>query len=415
MQVVQLGKRSFAFGLTWSDNFGGDAKEAIRDALGDEAGVLYTVIKGEDDVLGYGRVKHKGALYSFAAAAAAADKDAIYVAGLGNGQTWYLVTKRGTIAAGTDRIVDIETALNAVDNLRDLYSDFPVFSSGVDVRGASEFTLEAIASGAKLKPLRKLKTENPVVGLAVLAIVLGGVGYGGWYLILRDEQVQVDPVAELERKRKLYVSQAQTQISTIPRDAGWVVNAFDTARVSFPEQIAGWALEGVSCVPASCSATYAVAKDAEGYALSPIWEAFGQVRVALMPDKKSLTVSQALPTVDVLSYSEQEVMQPPKTTGRIIDTIGRIGMTFGDVRIDGDYKTDNLHVNLQANPGTAPLYRETFALRNDDTLSEIRVKGLAAYMSEAQFVATSLNFSTGSGSITPAWRIEWTRVHGGEL
>lgn len=107
-------------------------------------------------------------------------------------------------------------------------------------------------------------------------------------------------------------------------------------------------------------------------------------------------------------------MQPPKTSGRIIDTIGLLGMKFGDVRVDGDYKTENLHETHQANPGTAPLFRETFALRNDEVLTDVRVRGLAAYLSKAQFVATNLNYATGSGSITPAWRIEWTRVHGGE-
>lgn len=419
MRIVQIGKRNFAFGLSWSDNFGDDAKEAIRDAMGEESAALYTVIKAGkgagDDVLGYVKGTHKGKLFSYAEAVAAAGHQGIYVADMGDDQVWWLIVKDGQVMAGTDRVLDKRDGLDAIESLRYAYPDLTVFASRIDVRNASEFAIEALVASAKVKPLKRLGTENPILGVVVLLLVLAGVGYGGWYLFIREEKVEVDPAAELERKRKLYVAAAQSAVSSVPREAAWVVSAFDVSRTSFPEQIAGWALEGVTCQPAACTATYAVAKDAQGYAITPVWDAFGKERVSLMGDKKSLTVAQTLPAPEFIAYTEQEVMQPPKTSGRIIDTIGRLGMKFGDVRLDGDYKTENLHEANQAPPGTAPLYRETLALRNDEVLSDVRVRGLAAYLSEAQFVATSLNYSTGSGSIAPAWRIEWTRVHGGEL
>lgn len=416
MRIVQLGKRKYAFGLAWNDSFGDDAKEAVRDAMGEERNAYYTILRGPDheEVLGFGSAQVKGSVYSYAAALASVGQDGLYVAQAGVDRVWYLLVTNGVVAAGTDRDLSEDHALDAIESLRAVYPNLPVRTHGVDLPGANEFSLEAIVAKAKVRPMRRLATENPIVGALVLTAVLGAVGFGGWYLFVREEPIVIDKAAELERKRQAYITSVQMAAGSIPRDAAWVVNAFDLARQAYPEGIAGWVLEGVSCTPQACKGTYAIARDAQGYALTPVWDAFGRDRVSLMGDKKSLEVALKLPTMEPLSYTEQDVMQPPMATGRIIDTIGVLGMKFGDVRIDGDFKTEQLNQINQAPPGTAPLIRDSFALRHDAALDDVRVKGLAAYLSEAQFVATTLNYSTGAGSIPTAWRIEWVRLHGGE-
>lgn len=419
MRIETLGKRRFAFDLAWNDNFGDDAKESLRDAYGEGTPVVYTLIEGKDgeEILGSARItgKLKGSIYPYAAALASTGRDGIYVARPAAGQLWYVVINSGQVVPGTDRSLDEADALDALDTLRSGYPELVIYTAGVEMLDGRDFTLDAAVASAKVKPMKRLATENPVVGLIVLGLVLAAVGYGGWYLFLRKEEVKVDSAAEQARLRQLYVQKAQGAVSTVPQDPAWVLNAFDVARGSFPESISGWSLEGVTCQPAACTANYALPKDVSGYALTPIWDRFGKETVSLMGDKRSLSVTRKLAQPKMLSYTEVDVFQPPKTGARVIDTIGRLGMLFDNVTVDGDYKTENLNESLQAPIGTAPLMRETFALRQDEQLTEIRLKGLASYLSYAQFVATSLSFSTGSGSITPAWRVEWVRVHGGEI
>lgn len=420
MRTEVLGKRSFAFELEWNDNFGDDAKDALRDAHGDAAGVLYTVLKGrnEAEMLGSGVIEHKAKskIFSYAEALSAAGRDGIYVSRSAVDALWYVVIADGRVVAGTDRSLREDDARDAILTLHQAFPELPILSCGVELHHPNvlEFTLEAAVAQSKVKPMKRLSTENPVVGVLVLAAVLGAVGYGGWYLFVREEVVEVDPAAEIERQRVLYVSQVQANVSAVPRDAAWAVAAYDLARTSFPEAIAGWSLEGVTCQPTHCVATYALARDVQGYALSPVWNAFGRDTVALMADKRSLQVTYKLLAPQMLAYTELDVATPPRTGARVMDTIGRLGMLFDSVAVDGEFKTDPLHESLQGPVGSAPLFRESFALKQDEPLTEIRLKGLVSYLSYAQFVATAFSFSTGSGSIPAAWRVEWVRVHGGE-
>ncbi len=428
MRIIKIGKRQFAFELNWNDSFGDDAQEAVLGANGEAAPSLYTVVEGlgGDEVLGYALAGDaKGPVYSYAQALAKRDADGIYAAPVGANQVWFVAIVKGVVVAASDRTME---AYDAEDEVRDILrsTNIPVFaadgclSSLKDMlasrgREIIPFDLEKIVTKIKLKPLKQTaKAGNSLVGAAVLAAVIAGIGYGGWAMFLKKPDSAVDPVVLAAEARAAYVAAASMELAKLPGDAAWAGEAYRGSVLSFPSIISGWALDGVTCEPTNCSALYSLDKTAAGYSIAAIYAQFDRQQVSLLPDRKSLNVKVPLPARQAAPYIEEEIYNPAPAPTDVVDVLGALSMKFAEVEVDGELKIETLNQALSA-PADAPmLYRETFATKYTAAIDLVMLRALSAFMAETGFVARTISYSTGSGAVPPSWRIEWVRVHGGD-
>lgn len=429
MRIIKIGKRQFAFDLNWNNSFGDDAQEAVLNANGEASPSLYTVVEGDgEEVLGYALAGDtKGPVYSYAQALVKAkrDVDGIYAAPVGAGQIWFVAIIKGVVVAASDRTMD---AYEAEDEVRDLLRsmDIPVFAADgclaslhdlLASRGREiiAFDLEKIVAKVKLKPLKQtVKAGNSLVGMAVLAAVIAGLCYGAWAMFFKKPDSAVDPVVLAAEARSAYVAAASMELANLPADASWAGEAYRGAALSFPSFVSGWALDGVTCEPTSCTAVYALDKTAAGYSIAAIYALFDRQQVSVLPDKKSLNVKILLPARQAAPYTDEEIYNPAPAATDVVDVLGALSMKFSEVEVDGELKVEALNQGLSA-PADAPLLqRETFATKYAAAIDLVMLRSLSAFMADTGFVARKISYSTGSGAVPPSWRIEWIRVHGGD-
>lgn len=429
MRIIKIGKRQFAFDLNWNNSFGDDAQEAVLNANGEASPSLYTVVEGDgEEVLGYALAGDtKGPVYSYAQALVKAkrDVDGIYAAPVGAGQIWFVAIIKGVVVAASDRTMD---AYEAEDEVRDLLRsmDIPVFAADgclaslhdlLASRGREiiAFDLEKIVAKVKLKPLKQtVKAGNSLAGMAVLAAVIAGLCYGTWAMFFKKPDSAVDPAVMAAEARSAYVAAASMELANLPADASWAGEAYRGAALSFPSVVSGWALDGVTCEPTSCTAVYALDKTAAGYSIAAIYALFDRQQVSVLPDKKSLNVKVLLPARQATPYTEEEIYNPAPAATDVVDVLGALSMKFAEVDVDGELKVETLNQGLSA-PADAPmLQRETFATKYAAAIDLVMLRSLSAFMADAGFVARKISYSTGSGAVPPSWRIEWIRVHGGD-
>lgn len=428
MRIIKIGKRQFALELNWNDSFGDDAQEAVLAANGESTPSLYTVVEGHDGdcVLGYAKAGDtKGPVYSYAQALAKRDADGVYAAPLGAGQVWFVAIIKGVVVAGSDRTME---AFEAEDEVRDILrnANIPLFAADgclADLddllssrsREVIPFDLEKIVAKIKVKPLKQtVRAGNSLVGALVLAAVVAGLGYGGWAMFFKKPDSAVDPVVMAAEARAAYIAAAGMELANLPGDAEWASNAYRGSILSFPSVISGWVLDGVTCQPTSCSGIYSLDKTASGYSIAAVYKLFDRQNVSLLPDKKSLNVRIEVPVRPSAPYTEEEIYNPAPSTTDVVDVLGALTMKFAEVMVDGEVKSETLNQGLSA-PADAPmLYRETFATKYTEAIDLVMVRTLTAFMAETGFVANTISYSRGSGAVSPSWRIEWVRVHGGD-
>lgn len=420
MRVTKVGKRQFAFGLEWNDSFGDDPKEGVLEAVGHDTAALYTVIRKPDgeQLVGYGKLDApvKGRIYSYAAAVANRQIDGIYVGPTGPDEVWYAVISDGQVVPSTDRLMKAEDAFEAIDVLIRTFETELFVAEGLDgdLFGAHT-TFDPIEIVAKSKP-KAMKViggaGNSLIGAVVLVAVLGGIGFAGWWLFLRSDQVAADPAAQAQMMRDAYLSSVRTALQ-MPESNVWLITAHQVAGDLFPPSVGGWALEGISCTPAGCSATYALPPDAPGFGISPVYEQFGRDRVSMMADMQSFSVTAPVDTA-MLVWDDSEILTPAMTLSPVMDAVGRYRLNFAGASVDGRVVSEQLHMMFPAPPEAQALIKEQLATRADTYLDLIALKGQAVFMGGYGFKGVSLNYSNGHGTIPPAWRMEWVRVHGGE-
>lgn len=427
MRIIKIGKRQFAFDLNWNESFGDDAQEAVINANGVASPSLYTVVEGDDeDVLGYALAGDtKGPVYSYAQALLKAkpNVDGIYAAPVGAGQVWFVAIIKGVVVAASDRTMD---EYDAEDEVRDLLrsKDIPVFaadgclSSLQDVLAAKRreiipFDLEKIVAKVKLKPLKRtVRTGNSFVGVALLTVVVVGLCFGAWAMFFREPEA-VDPAVLEAEARASYVAAASMELAKLPVDASWAGEAYRWTVLSFPPFISGWAFDGVTCEPSSCTAVYVLDQTAAGYSIAAIYALFDRQQVSVLPDRKSLNVQIPLPVRNVEPFTEDEIYNPAPADIDAIDVLGAMSILFAEVELDGDLKVEALNQGLSAPTDAPVLHRESFATSYKAAIDSVMLRNLCAFMADAGFVARKMSYSTGSGAVPRSWRIEWVRVHGG--
>ena len=418
MRLAQIGKRQFAFELQWNDTFV-DPKESVRDALGEDVAALFTTHKGSDGTehLAFAQVPvdaPKGSIYSYAVALAKAGRDGIFVAEVDEDRLWYVVIQHGQVMAGTDRSGPEHLVVDSVETMRNHFR-LSVFSSTDRVADAIQFDPIAAVAKVRIKPMKLMGgKESSLVGALVLVAVVGAIGFGVWHLFLKKTEIAVDPAQQAAEQRALYVASVQSALGVIPTEAGWASTAYRRAQQSFPPVIAGWLLDGVSCVPTACTGAYSLPAGSAGYTISPVQAHFGSGAVSMLPDHRSFNATVSLDQGESLAVDDAFVYGPAETAIPLIDAVGQLGMNFAQVTLDGDVRIERLNTDLTG-PADAPLLvRESLATRHDNALDLVMLRTLTAYLSRAEFVPTSLSYSSGIGAVPAAWRMEWTRMHGGE-
>ena len=127
-----------------------------------------------------------------------------------------------------------------------------------------------------------------------------------------------------------------------------------------------------------------------------------------------MTVAIAVDAVPRV-FDDQDLLQPRPAVSRAQDRAGLVQLRFSQGRVEGVVKVENLGAQFAPPVEAAPLYRDTISTKRESRLDMVMLRGLSAYWAKAGFVATTMTFSPGWGAVPEAWRIEWTRVHGGEL
>lgn len=422
MRVAKIGKRQFAFDLLWNDAYGDDASEAARKALGEDASGYYTVVSGEGEVaevLGCAQGKVKGRVYSYAEALAGLDRDGIYCASVDEQRCWYAVIQQGIVMPGTDRTIGKNEFISLYTQTLRRTFRVPVFCTDETLTGKDvhPFRLEEAVASSKVKPLKVVgagAAGNNLVGGIVLAAVVVGIAYGGWYTFLRSPNGDIDQAALDAQARELYIAAAKSEMDQVPTDANWVSDAYHRASLTFDSTLAGWVLDGATCEPGACTATYSLPEGQSTYAVTPVLERYGRERVQMLEDGRSFTVNLELDRPDQSMATDFDVLQPRPALSRAADTLGLLNLSFDQVNVDQKPTTEVIGSRLGAPADMPEIIRETVITSHDTQLEPVRLRTLSAYMSRVEFVATKIAFSSGSGALAPAWSVEWVRFHGGE-
>lgn len=427
MREGRIGKRTYAFELEWLDLGGRPASEVIREHLDGGQQAQYVVLtrpvagakkkKQVPGVAGYFEGERKGKIFSYAAALAATFKDGIFVAPTEAGRLWYLVVNDGQVVPETDRSLERDDALRMIDVLRVTYDQLTVYAvDGTGVPDAREFDPERAISKAKVEALRPV-VASQAKGIFAIIAVLGITGALYW---ATSKPAAPDAAAQFESQRVAFVQSAKEAMAALPDDPNWVVFAVARAKTAFPDEVAGWRSEGVKCTPTNCTGTYVLPQSGSGFGYTPLEERFGVGMVKLLPDGRSLEamIPLQLPVRDV---PEEAIMAPASNVVPMLDLMGAVPLRFYGVGVDSKTDVAALNEQLGAPAGLPVLTRETFATlkTSDETgggrLDLLSLKGQAQLMASGGFVAATVAYSDGAGTIPVLWKVEWTRIRGGAL
>lgn len=415
MKIAVLGKRRYAFGLSWCQHDGQGLSEFVRDKLGEGTAGVYCHMAGaagdkDGGSAAYGPHNGKGRVYSYAQALASCAEDGIYVAPMEGGQIWYLALAEGRVLPGSDRCLDAADAPDTVLALASTLGLRVYVADGVEdiVPSAARFDPVGAVKQSKAKALKRVAaTSSQLAGALFLAAVVGCVGVAGWYLF-HEETHEVDPAVAAALVRSTYLKAVKTELQTYPANNRWLARAYGRAQVVFPEFATGWGLDGITCTPSQCRAVYSLPTDG-AFAISPIYDLFGKSTVTLLEDNKSLMVIDQLEP-DYESFSEQSILnlQPAPMHG--LDVVGRLGLYFSGLQVEKGLQTSPLISGIARPPGAPEISRQQIVVGALNFLEPATLKGLTEYMEPGQFRASSLSYSTGSSSVATAWKIEWQRI-----
>ena len=460
MKVETIGKRQFVFGMQWVPLRDG-ASEDIQHALGgavdvgesliyqtvlkpapaskkklrrasrkatgpakrkgaaidedpshvSDKGAPETAVVDEQDsgVVGFFVAESKfKAIYSAAASVAALKKDGLYVVALDEDMAWYCGISGGVIVPATDVVGPSETIVETVKAMShglglQVWAD-PV----LEVAESTDFALDSALSATKPTPLKSLSGGVSPVTIVLAIGVVGGLAFFG-YTALKPARPKLTPTQQQAQLRARYVSSVGRKLSTYPASSGWVMRAYMKSRRSLPSIVAGWALNGVSCTPASCQAHYAVIHGS-AFAISPLLARFGS-RVHMLRNGHSLNVSMPLHT-PIQHVDEAFVRSVPHTRVPFMDWIGMVPVTIAGATIKGHVLTQNLgHIYNSSGAGMPALVLEQASIQGAGFIGPSDVLDAVAAGSRGGFRPIQFAWSPGVGAVPASWRMTWERVH----
>lgn len=309
MRVEPIGKRQYAFGLTWSESRARKPNRQViaaqRKALDPTASQPYyhcvTRAKGRY-ALGGGIVPRaaKGKVYSYAATLAGLHADGVYVAEVDEGQLWFCVVQGGLVAPGTDVIDKTDVVLDAIAQYRSLLgldSESTYAADGVAIPGGAQ-PFDPIAALAKAKhpvPLVSSSDKSHVLLIAEVAVVVvaGVVGYHVYHAHKVAEQHKVLTAEQRQQAIQAYESAARSSLASYPADPTWALVALTKVHAMLPVNYSGWVLQQVQCQPSACTGTYARERGGP-MAVTPFVDRFGASAVQIDTQGKAIRVQLPL-------------------------------------------------------------------------------------------------------------------------
>ncbi|MGH8159360.1 MAG: type 4b pilus protein PilO2 [Rhodanobacter sp.] len=442
MLIETIGKRRYVFGLEWifqtdtpladltaagvvgSDEpvfavtIGGEskAKRKAKKVRGPKKGETAIEPSAESvamadapGVIGYVVTAEAVRGATSAAAAMAGQGDGIYVAQLTTGEWWFTCIRNGVVVPSTDVIGTAELILDQVNSLRTGLS-MDVFSGAPEVPGAIELDFDAaLRRGAKSPSLRRVAAgSSPIVPILIAAAVLGTGWFG--YRLMFPPTPHLTPEQQQAIARQAYIQSVQGVVKSLPTGAGWVSKAYATAVNDLPPYITGWTLDGVSCTPDNCMATYTVPTGAP-FALSPLLERFGKA-VTVLQDGHSVQVAmpvqvQAKPIDEAYLRSLRPASMP------LLDWVGAVPLRMAGATVSGQLLARHLDQELGgAAAAMPPLTFEQVSLKGDRYMSGPLLDAVLIQGSHGDFVPVQVAWSFGNGTVPAGWRMTWERVHG---
>lgn len=419
VQIESLGKYRFAWGLTWVSVEATAPAKAARQRLDPGSEWLYTGHQSEDGRLAFGYTQRpkdvgKGKLYSYAQALAQVAEPGIYVAPLDGGRIWYTVITQGAVAPDTDAIEPAEAALIQVEGLREAFRLPVLVAHGFEVGIHPDQDFDpGIVLAADLTPLSSLGgvgKAKQLLTLGVLAALVGGMGY---WMFGPEEPVAFDNSAavEAEQTRLNYLAGVQSELATIPRDAGWVAAAARKTFAELPEVYAGWNLREVACLATGCRGIYQPVEDAP-FSLSALEASFPEGRVVRGDAGAEVAVLVPLDVAVGLDWGD-DMIESGFTHGQhITDVIGSLPTRVPGVSMNSNVQREELHVQLSAPAHFAPLVKEQFSVSGQGRMDPSRVNHAAAAFARAGFAPIGISYTTGVGSTQAGWAMALVRVSG---
>lgn len=435
MQLHRIGKRNYAFGLTWlvvRENTM-EAIEATQN--GEISGLVYEVtltgpaaaggsevpvrsrfpwrkrMPAGERVVGFTIVEDRlsGDVYSYAAGLAALGRDGLYVAPLSDNAYWYCGIQNGVVISNTDATGLPDAVRTIVENLSQIFGLQIYAAAGIDIDGASNFDFEKALESSKERPLRVLrKGASPVAPILATGII-ALLGFGG-YRLAYPPQPKLTPEQQQALARQSYVSSVQSTVKDLPVDADWVLTAFLRARDSLPPFVSGWDLAGVTCEPRLCKALYTT-DGRDTFAVSPLIERFGP-RVTFSADGHTATVAMPQDTA-MQAITEQYLRALPVKVPPFLDWVGSVPLHMGGAKIDGQLFTNDLSARFNAAAAAMPaLTMEQASIKAEFAPDRILLGEVVRAGSRGGYVPVKFAWSMGAGHVPASWRMTWTRLHG---
>lgn len=425
MLIESVGKRRYAFGLSWTERSRKPGKPELlaqRKAL-DPAGRshYYACICASASGFrlggGISTTRVRGTVYSYAASIATRQPDGLYVVAIDDERAWFVVLSGGTVVPETDVIDTREAVLARVDGLRQvlgLTAEQIFAGEGLTIQGGSQAfdPMQAVLGLRKPVPLRALSTGVPwmPVAVAAAAVVIAMIGVKLYH---RHEAAMAQAALSAKQRQQLirsYHVAVQGALSSDPQDPQWVQAALQAAMDRLPPFLAGWHLSRVACVPAGCDGVYEHGQGLAPYALTPFQERFGAV--GMHPEGNALRVHLPLGTSTV-PVNDMLLRHPPAERGvSMVDFVGESPLHVAGLSQPPVARAINLAmVDGGARVGYPAFMIETVTLQGQVPVV-VSLPSLLHWLTPSGFAVTSLKYTTGYGNAgLTAWNVTAVRIH----
>ncbi len=426
MRLETIGKRTFAFGLSWRDA-GGDADDLIEAEVV-KGGNPYVSVLGNQDVVGFGTLDAAAAakppkeIFSFAALCASAGDEGIYVIPLSNGRWWYTSVRNGLVVPGTDRADSMDGVLDAIANIvaassaaSETGESVKVYSP-IEIRqvGWNVFDPIAFERAAKIKPLKLMKkSSGQSLTIAAAVMVSALVGVAGWWFFLKGPSDAEQAAMDAEAIRQAYVGSVTQTLSSIPFDHAWVNIAFRMVEDQAPAFAHGYTKTEASCQPASCSVLFEAAQNSP-FSPTEFQLSLGGSAVTISEDGSGASYSIAIATPTIV-VDDSLIRAWPVLPDQLVDRLGVFPIYAADVSVTQGPTMEDLSTSLGgAPPGYRPIQRVTFVIspRGGGMLTSDRLSALSDFWANAGFVPASFRWTSGLAGGTETWQIEFVRISG---
>lgn len=428
MHVESIAKRTYAFGLTWTESTQRAGKADIRnqrsrlDPSGRERFYTCVIHSQGHFALGCGIAESsvKGTVYSYAATLAAHHADGLYVARVDEEHLWFAVIADGIVTPETDVIDTTEKVLERVEDYRTLLYLDPQnihATEGIYIAGGSQLfdPIEAVA--AVRKPVAMTATSGRmslgpwVYAAAAVAVVI--VGLALWHAHEAAKSKQQLSADQRKQMIQTYHLAVQAALSAYPREAGWVLHDWTKVTDTLPPFYAGWTLSDINCTPTGCDGTYKRQSNLSAYAVTPFTDRFGVGPVSIDPQAHSIKVHVSLQNATLI-VDDTLLHSPPPVGQQLLDWLG---LTPNHVSGLSEQPT-TLVVNLATASGGSQVGYPAFLTEtvgfNGNTPMVVALPSIVAWGKHAGFHVTAIDFTTpysGSGA-TATWAITLLRFHG---